>query len=346
MTVLAAGVDTWSPAWYVPIEGRVARAMDDAVATRSGRAGWLADPVLGHRVGLFGGVGRRLLAAEGHPDERGLAAPDDMGPLVEKLRQAIGERIGEELPVEPVRFDHSVEGFAGVRRADFTVDYGPESGARGLALLAGIAAVDPAGVMDSRTIRRGGRVETVAWQGRRGLLSRVYDKGVESRLARPGELVRFEDQRRWREQSTRRAPEELDAAYVRDTFNKRFLPLYRASRGVRVVTSSQLLVELKRAIERGEISPGQAVDAIGQLTFERAGLVVGSRMTRYRHRRVLQDLGLVPTESGWEEALVDVTEELDLHNELEEVMDTGEWFTPAAKRFVEQREAEDAAQTA
>ena len=327
MLSLAAGVDTWKPCWYVGQDSDAARALDELATVGSGRGRMLPEAVAEHRV--LWHRGSAMVAMEGHPVAGELAGAERLPAALAQLHRAMAD-VGVPLPQHEQRFDRSDSpGFGGLGRVDLTVDLQADSGREGLALLAGIAAVQPGARLASVVRRQPGgcAIETVSWMGTRGVMARAYDKGVESNLAARGERIRLEDQRRW-PQGHRRGIEECSGAYLSETFKRRFVPLWRATKGVRVViTTSRLAVELKRAVEDGRITPGQAVDAIGHASLAAVGVEVGHRATRYRHGRILQDLGLVfgPDElaviggrtSRDHEAEVD---ELDLHEALEAAM--------------------------
>jgi hypothetical protein len=167
--------------------------------------------------------------------------------------------------------------------------------------------------------QRGGRaIETVSWQGSRGIVARVYDKSTEALSGPRGTLLRFEDQRRW-PSSSRRDLDELTATAVREIFCRRFQPLWRASRGVTVVSSTNAARRLAEAVEREVITAGQAVDAAGHLMLARAGVQLGHRSTRYRHRRIAESLGLVLADGSADDV------EVDLNEVLEGVMGTDAW---------------------
>lgn len=90
-------------------------------------------------------------------------------------------------------------GFGGLRRCDSTEDLQFGSAARGLAVLAGVAAVSttaPRSQAEVRFAKDGtGAVETVYLRGYSGvkILGRWYDKGLESGSAPRGGRVRAED---------------------------------------------------------------------------------------------------------------------------------------------------------
>lgn len=259
------------------------------------------------------------MVAEGHPDPEALCPPSELAGAVVRVSRSLREA-GVDVPEHGRAF--AAPGFAGldgVRRLDCTVDVQLEPHV-GLAVMAGIAALDPGRGFQVVVTRQAGgpAVETVAWRARRGIVARVYDKGVEASIAPRGARVRLEAQRRW-QAGARPDPLELTAAWVRDRFERRFAPLWKASKGVRVMGPNAIAHHLRQLVADGVLSPGRAVDAAGYLFLEQAGVHVGSRATRYRHRSILQEAGIVldPCSTG------DV--EVDLQAVLEEALETDAW---------------------
>jgi hypothetical protein len=219
--VVRAGVDTWSPAWYLS-EGRSGRSELESLATiKAGRARMVPGDVAGHRVGWF--PESALVFAEGHPAPGDLGSADDLPDVLERLELEMGSM---GVLVSP-------SSRAGVRRLDAAVDLATDSSSEGLAILAGVAALTPTGgkVVPWRT---GRCVEGVFLKTSRGSTrARVYDKGVEAGLAPRGRLIRPEVQCRWAKGS-RREVEELTTDYVRAQFWRRLAPLWEAAQGVTI----------------------------------------------------------------------------------------------------------------
>jgi hypothetical protein len=226
------------------------------------------------------------------------------------------------VPDEPPRFDHSRHGFAGFGRLDVTVNLATDSTPAGLAIMSGVAAIQPDARLQTIVTRQpGGRaVETVAWRGKRGIVARTYDKSTEALSGPRATLLRFEDQRRW-PTDTRRQTADLDASAVRDIFCKRFAPLWKASRGVHVVTRTKAAQRLREAVTREEITPRQAVNVAGHLFLAQADVQIGPRTTRWRHGRIAQALGLVLVDGEIAEQEV----EIDLADVLGQVVDGNHW---------------------
>jgi hypothetical protein len=315
--IASAGIDTWSPAWYVA-EGSPAERFLTAEATVAAKRGrWLPDPIDGHRVGWF--PDSRMAVAEGHPDAEGLCLPEQLCSRLSRLRDRI-EEAGLELPESERAFDGvGFAGLDGIRRMDCTVDFEVEA-STGIAVLGAIAALTPNRNLQP-VIRRqtgGPLVETVSWHGRRGIVARAYDKSVESNSGPRGTRPRLEAQYRWASGS-RRGVEELTASYVRDKFVTRFAPLWRASKGVKIMGSTALAHELRQRVHCGHMTPGQAVSAAGYAFLAKADVHLGARNTQWRHRRLLEDAGIVLDD------VLDQAQEVDLHAVLDEALETDAW---------------------
>lgn len=257
--IAGAGIDTWSPCWYVDRDGPGGAAMSELAVVPSKRGKLLRSKVSGHTVGWHEGSG--LMWAEGHPGAlcglEGLCAPkllpDALAGLEEALREAL----------VPVPYGRAVvdlygdrhDGAGGVRRCDATVDWRAPDAAVGLAVLAGVAAVAasaPRAQAEVRFCKDGsGTIETVYLRGMGGVkvLGRWYDKGLQAGTAPRGELLRIEDQRRYPFGHRREVVELADGEYVRQSFAQRFYPLWQASKGVTVAGQVVLLDKLAEAVK-------------------------------------------------------------------------------------------------
>lgn len=319
---VAAGVDTWSPAWYVSDQA-LDQVMERATVKTS-RGFLMPEAVDGHRVGVIPAVG--LMWAEGHPDPAGLAQPDSLGVHLARLTTSMRES-GLTIPrgryqdVSPTARVERRDGFAGIRRLDSTVDLRVDDGAEGVAILAGVAAVLRDAAQKSEVIwGKDGSVETAYLLGAVGnKLGRWYDKSVETGSGLRGTWIRPEDQRRY-EKAARRDVVELTGEYVAAQFQRRFLPLWKASKGVKVAGAAVLVEKVAEAVESGELTPEMAEKLSGYLVLSangRAGLL--HERTIRRRRASVRELGLVLADGVLQEV------EIDLHDVLEQVMDGGVW---------------------
>jgi hypothetical protein len=279
-----------------------------------------------------------MLFAEGHPSPEGLCSPYGLSEALASVSEGLCDR-----GIIPPAFRRSPEGgfnmhggvpssasqghnlgvgFGGIRRLDSTVDLHLDSSAEGLAVLAGVAAV-PIPRSKTQVVREvgGRRVETVYFRGSSGkrVLGRWYDKGVESGRAARGLLVRPEDQRRYPKQARLDVEAVAASTYVRDSFVRRFEPLWRASKGVMVATATDLAVRINELVEEGVMTSGEAVRAAGFLLLEQADCNPQKKRTRYRTRRMCADKGLVLADGVTDEV------EIELGAIIEKALDGEVW---------------------
>lgn len=334
--IRSAGVDTWSVCWYLMEDSSAHKAMEQLATDRGPRSMLLPEKIEGHRVGWF--PASRMLFAEGHPSDDGLCRSDALPAALRRVTDGLVDH--GILPPQrrlaprsvPIYEDGRMQvvnlpvvggtGFGGIRRLDSTVDIGFDSPAEGLAALAGVAAV-PVPRSKTQIIREvgGRRIETVYFRGTSGkrVLGRWYDKGIESGTARRGMLVRPEDQRRFPKETRLDVEAVAQGTYVRDAFVRRFEPLWRASKGVKVAGEVELAVRIGELLEAGEITPGEAKSMAGYLLLEKAGVNAQSRRTRYRDRRKCADHGLVLADGVLEEV------EVDLGDVIERALEADCW---------------------
>jgi len=319
--VTEAGVDTWSPSYYVDPDGACARWFHERATMPSARGSMLLpEKIAGHRVGIFPALG--LVFAEGHPDPAGGLCPG--GELVGRaldLQESL-LAAGIPLPLRERPFDTlgpTSEGLGGLRRADFTVNLEMPSEAHGLAFLGGVAAVarqspGKAEVFFDR------QIETVYFRGYAGrkVLGRWYDKGAESLVASRGHLIRGEDQRRWAK-GDRRDPSELTGDMLRRSFQRRFYPLYKASKGVTVGGPYVVVKRIQEAVDAGELGRKQARALIGDTFIEAIGAESSflEGRTLRRSRQLRRELGAVLADGVIENVAVDVAAVLEQAMESE-----------------------------
>jgi hypothetical protein len=109
-----------------------------------------------------------------------------------------GARVGSE------RLGFDVDASrAAVGRLDVAAELRFEDGRDGLAFLHALSLADVPWAKVGTEGKKRECIQTVNFRSVRGrtVLMRAYDKGVESALASPGELIRFERQRRYRKRS-------------------------------------------------------------------------------------------------------------------------------------------------
>jgi hypothetical protein len=331
--IASAGVDTWSVCWYLREGGAGHRAMEALATVPAARSRLIEETVAGHRVGWFPGT--RLLFAEGHPNDQGLCKAEDLPGALDAVTEALADR-GILPPAhrlapmyKPTLHDGMVAlpvvgrtGFAGVRRLDSTVDLAFDDPLHGLAALAGVAALPVPRI--SKKVQRetgGRRVETVWFLGSAGrsVLGRWYDKGVESGDAPRGLRIRPEDQRRFAKDARPPVDVLASSTYVRDAFVKRFEPLWRAAKGVKVGGVMELAQRLVELQDEGLISPAEAKAIAGHLVLDAADGQRQSRSQCYKDRAKARNHGLVLADG-----LLDHVD-VDLGEILEQALDAEAW---------------------
>jgi hypothetical protein len=319
VVVEQAGVDTWSPAWRVREGSAAERALTALASVPSKRSRLLPEAIAGYRVGWF--PRERLVFAEGHPGGDALGCPDALPAELDRLSTALSD-YGLGLTTQPANWDRpGSPGLVGVRRLDATCDLRFESTSEGLAVLSGVAALALPRLKQVLHREAGGpRVETVSYHGFTGgkKVARVYDKGVQAGSAPRAQLLRPEDQRRWGAGS-RRTVEELSTGYVREKFRSRFLPLWKATKGVTVGSAVVLAEKLAAATDAGELTARQAESLAGYLVLEQAGASRLPARSRRRRRSFCRDMGLVLVDGSLEEV------EVDLHEVLDQCLESDAW---------------------
>lgn len=318
---LDAGIDTWSVGWYLAAEGPAEKAVCALATAKVKRFDALPGDVAEHKV-LYDRT-HRFLVAEGHPNPDGLAPVDAEALLAAQEAIADGlEELGVQVPRDPGPFDRpGSPGAAGVRRLDLAVDLQGQAD-QGRAILSGVAAIEPPGLLRSVVHRAkvGRAIETVSWQGARGKVGRVYDKGVEQLTHRAGEKIRFEDQRRY-PSGTRPLVDELSPEYARAMFSQRFAALRKATKGVVVASEAEVIGTIEELVDEGVLTATEAVKVMGYLVLERGGAEVGlPRTTAWRFRKLAREAGVVLASSDLEDDL-----RIDLGGCLDQVIEDAQW---------------------
>lgn len=323
-----AGIDTWSVCWYLVDESPACRAMESLATIPAKRSRLIDTEIVGHKVGWF--PGSRLLFAEGHPSTQGLCKARDLPGALHAVAEGLADLgvIPPAYALFPEAGPHGPNaalggsGFGGVRRLDATVDLVFDRPSEGLAALSGVAAMALPRVK-TETIREAGgrRIETVYLLGPSGrsVLGRWYDKGIESGSAARGLHIRPEQQGRFAKDARPTVDVIAQTSYVRDAFVKRFEPLWRAAKGVKVAGRPELTEKVIDLVETGEISPQAAQRMIGHVFLDGNDRDPRPESTARRHRAECRDHGLVIADG------VDDEVEVDLGEVLEQAMEAEAW---------------------
>lgn len=357
--IAAAGIDSWSPCWYVDRDGPLAGQLDELATVPSARGRLLPRPVAGHRVGWNRSAG--MVYAEGHPcgampgewdvvpfdltseerqarvacaidREAWLVSPGRLGMAYTGLVEALGAH-GLHVPAsvwaEQREADFVVPGkdplpgFAGLRRCDATVDVDAGSSARGLAILAGVAGVAtavPRAQAEVRFAKDGtGSIETVYLRGHGGV--KVLGRWYDKGLE-SGCAPRG---RVIRAEDQRRYPKghRRDIRELEASYVKsKFQQRWLSLwQATKGVTVAGTMVIAERLADKVQD---------GQVTAKQAEALIGyvvmsrrgvkqGRSTVYNRRKRLRELGLVVADGVLEEV------EVDLHEVLEEALESPAW---------------------
>jgi hypothetical protein len=270
--VAESGVDTW----------RLLRRFDDdrdlQRVEKLARAREVRDAIDGHRWGLV--PGRGLLWIEGHPSVDGLASPGLLSSCLERSLEQLGDA------GVPLGRD------AGIGRLDLTATLRFADRRQGAAFLAAVAKVD---VPRCKPAIYGSPPETVYLLAERSgaKLARIYCKGTESRTAPYGELVRLEDQRRFKGGSRLSTEAVVQNGEVLSNalFNRRFAPVALASEGVTIATADVLADRLAELVLEGRCSAAKGCRLLGFLVHGDRGMVPDRTARRWRAE--LRQLGLI-----------------------------------------------------
>jgi hypothetical protein len=277
----AGGVDTWAPAWRVPVDSPAWQLLDAVPSVPSAKGGKLfAERIGDHRVMFWPQWG--LLKAEGHPVPGGLAPAAALPAALDRLVGAL-DVAGIPVPSGPRRFRRHREshGFAGFRRLDLTVDLCTDHAHEGQELLsAWEVAARSSGRFAPRYHRPGMPGDTVYMAGASGVESRCYDRGVKSGTAPPGRLIRPEAQWLFRDLSSPLEEEAADPQWLRERFAKRFGPSFRGR--IVVGNMSDLGRKLDAEVRKGELTAAEARRIAGYIVMEPWGLSGVPQRTRER----------------------------------------------------------------
>jgi len=239
-----------------------------------------------------------MLWIEGHPAVEGLADPTSLAECQRVLLEQLDE---SGLP-------RGRDG--GLRRVDATVTLATGEATGGRAILAGLAGL---GVPGCKPVVQCKPAQTVYLESSRSSrkLARVYDKGIERGNAQAGELLRFEDQRRYVKERWSSGLDYGAPDHVAEQFRRRFGAMAASASGMRVQSLPVLERELAERVNGGEVTRGEAERLIGFVALERAGARPLSAASGRRRRAGLRDRGLVLADEFYEPVDVDLAEPLE-----------------------------------
>jgi hypothetical protein len=274
-TVSEKGIDTWRLVRYLDSDSELKHLQN-----RCDERGKLPEKIAGHTVGVMPGY--RMMWAEGHPSQEGLASAAN---LAQAERTILASLDAANLPVGRD---------AGVGRLDQTVTLRFDRPAEGIAFLEGVATVD---VPRTKPAVYGRPAETVYLLGAASghVMARIYDKGLESGTAERGQLIRLENQTRYSKTARMRAAMHAESPdRVAAKFASRFAPVAESLDGIHAASMPLLAEHLAAKVRAGDLTSRQAERFAGYLLLSgtRGSM---SRTTRWRRRRELRQHGLVLT---------------------------------------------------
>lgn len=229
---------------------------------------------------------------EGHPRPGGLAAPGSLTGAEEGLSSAL-----RELGLGCIED-------RGVSRLDTTVTLRFADAQEGRAFLAATAVLD---YPRAKVATWGRPLETVMIKAERSgkTLARIYDKGVESGSAPPGELIRLEDQRRFA--TSARFKVGHVSEMCKPIFESRFAPVAASTEGLHAATLPVVSERLRAQVREGDMDYRTAERLAGYLLLQGGQRVAPDRLGR-RRRSELREHGLVVSEPMEDPIDVDLSE--------------------------------------
>lgn len=310
-SVYEAGVDTVRLGWRL-----AASPLSCVPALRTSPGVWSlfaavddfsAAPLLDGWQGPWYFPQHNLIQVEGHPRSDGLASADG----VAVAAHLVAERL--------LSYGIDIAGGCRVTRLDVTATMLFGDPFDGLDVLAGLAGLRVPGVKMGTD--GGFPVQTVSMRSTRGrrVLGRSYDKAREALLGEPGSRVRFEDQGR---SSGERSwlLDRVDAEFLRSRFEGRFLSMYRATEGVKVMGLPLAAKEIGSKVASGELTARQGVWLLGFVGAEVGGWSdLMPKATRSRARSLARDQGITVATGALEPV------ETDLAGVLEAALDSSVW---------------------
>ena len=278
-SVSVAGVDTVSYA-YRP-EGEAPFRAIRRAKHRDGAAGALVCDERGPDGGrLMSWPGHGLIAYEtrlgallaGNAEDHSLAPVAAIGMGSTAARLVVDDLVGVDL-------GEAVE----VRRFDLAAEIRFDQSTEGLAFMASMRGICPPRARVTHEVDVSGAVMTayVRTEKRGVVLSRVYDKGRESRSDPPGRRIRVESQNR-PPKSRRCRPHVLAELDLAPVFG-RTLSHYLTAERVVAAGPDGAVAELVAKAHRGELSLAKAERLVGSMAF--SGRLAGRPTTTLTGRR-------------------------------------------------------------
>lgn len=200
--------------------------------------------------------------------------------------------LGDGAAAARERFGFAVDAsVVAVGRLDVAAELRFEDGRDGLAFLHALSRADVPWAKVGTEGKKRDRIQTVNFRSVRGrtILMRAYDKGVESDLASPGELIRFERQRRYRKRSELRVEDAADFDIARLFIGRELESLSRVTAEV-VCDVWGAVDRLNELVRWGSIKASRADALAGFLVRRGEG---HKQSTWYSRWAALRELGIL-----------------------------------------------------
>jgi hypothetical protein len=294
VTTATRGVDSiallWpgqggTPAMSAAIQGESFRQARGLLMTSRSRGGIRVMAWPEH--GIIKAEGRLSAALDRDRKSWRLASREEVRDADEAMREAVREVLGR--PPEGARCE--------VGRYDLANERAYEDSSDGLAVLAAMSALTPAGFLTRTFSAPGGGVQSVSMvsAGRAVPHFRAYDKGLESGSHAAGERVRFEIQRRLPKPS-RISPETLAQSDMRAAYRRTLEPFMKEAPAV-VTHPSSVVDELARQVHTGDLTMARAERLAGSAEFlRRYGRGIYEGKASERRLRALRSAGIATSE--------------------------------------------------
>jgi hypothetical protein len=261
------GIDTIEVGFRDQVSSGVVSALARGDSFPTVRGFLVAEPdVCGARISVYESGLVKVTARLGAL-RAGSAGAHDLAPQVD-LRRARGDAadvIKRACGLAPPAGD-----VADVRRLDVACERDFDDPVQGLAFLRAVSLMTAGSRYKTKTIRSAdGHVETgYMITGRGRVLTRVYDKGVESKTAPPGHRLRLEAQARYRLRNAQ-SPEAVATADLGPVASRSWSSYVESAGGVTVAGPDAAVQQLVQRAASGRLSVAKAERMIGTLSILR-----------------------------------------------------------------------------
>lgn len=195
----------------------------------------------------------------------------------------------------------------GVGRADLASELRFENGRDGLDVLRAAASAELPWLKVGVEGMKDGRLETVYWRAARGrsIQLRLYDKGVETGTAEPGEWLRLERQRRYRKEREPAVSDLLGGSLRSEFIGRELAALVERQSQLHVCDEIGAQRRIEELVGSGEMSYQLGESLLGYVWLRHSG--VPDRTARRRESQ-LRQYGLTLKRGQVERQVVELAE--------------------------------------